>query len=115
MVLLSTEWESIMSTNLVLLIVAGMLMLTVIIMHVISKRLAKELYHQMVECTKSEGANVSPYTIRREYSTYAGCDYYYIYKGNQRLDTQLFREAKAAQTSMNELEQLGGYKKTKVI
>lgn len=99
----------------VLLIVAGMLMLTVIIMHVISKRLAKELYRQFVEYTESDGTDVSPYSIRRMYSTYSGRDFYYIYKGNVRIETASFQNAKAAQTSMNELEQLGGYKKTKVV
>ncbi|AFC21916.1 hypothetical protein GAP32_459 [Cronobacter phage vB_CsaM_GAP32] len=104
-----------MSTNSVLLIIAGMLLVTLIIMYFISKRLAKDLFLKTFDQNEKESTTPSPYTIRREYITYSGRDYYYIYKGNQRVDTQTFVTAKAAQISMNELEQLGGYKKTKVV
>lgn len=104
-----------MSTNIVLLIVAGMLIFAALRVYYAYMKIANELYARLVEDSASEGTKKSPYTIRRIYSTYASRDYYYIYNGNECVTTKNFYTAKEAQISMNELEQLGGYQKTKVV
>ena len=107
-----------MSTNIVLLIVACMLIFAALRVYYGYMKIVNELYIRLVEdsaTSATSGTKKSPYTIRRIYSTYAGKDYFYIYNGNECVTTKNFYTAKEAQISMNELEQLGGYQKTKVV
>ena len=115
MVLLSTERESIMSTNIVLLIVACMLIFAALRVYYGYMKIANELYARLVEDSANAGSKKSPYSIRRVYSSYVGKDCYYIYNGDEAITHKSFWTAKDAQVSMNELEQLGGYVKTKVV
>lgn len=104
-----------MSTNIVLLIVAGMLVFAALLVYFGHKKITNELYARIVEDSATAGTKKSPYTIRRQHSSYSGLDYYYIYEGENVVQTKNFHTAKEAQVSMNELEQLGGYQKTKVV
>lgn len=104
-----------MSTdNIVLLVVAAMLMFSAMRVYYGYMKIANELYIRLVDDSATAGTKKSPYNIRRVYSTYAGKDCYYIYNGNECVTTKNFYTAKDAQASMNELEQLGGFQKTKV-
>ena len=119
MVLFCPKWESIMTTNIVLLIVAAMLTFAAVRVYFGYMKIANELYIRLVEDMNSDeidrGKGKSPYTIKREYSSYSSRDYYYIQKNGSTVNTKSFSTAKEAQTSMNELEQLEGFRKTKVV
>lgn len=104
-----------MTTNIVLLIVATMLIIAAMRVYFGYMKIANELYIRLVEDSATAGTKKSPYNIRRVYSTYAGKDCFYIYNGNECVTTKNFYNAKDAQVSMNELEQLGGFQKTKVV
>lgn len=104
-----------MSSNIVLLIVAGMLIFAALRVYFGYMKITNELYARLIEDTSLAGIKKSPYSIRRIYSSYLSRDCYYIYKGDEVVQTKSFYALKDAQISMNELEQLSGYQKTKVV
>ena len=108
-----------MSTNIVLLIIAGMFLVAAMFMYFGYLKIANELFIRLV-CEQedkfdSDGVRKSPYSIKRIYSTDYGRDYYYIYEGKIKVRTPTFRSAKDAQLSMNELEKIGGYPLTEIV
>lgn len=107
-----------LTINAVLLIVAVLLLATALFMYFGYLKIASELYERVAfETTEYDDSNLpnSPYRMEREYSTSDECDKYYIYKGSFKATYQEFSTAKKAQKSMNELEQIGGFKRSKVV
>lgn len=100
-----------MSTTIILLIITSILSCSAVLIYFGYMKISNELYARLVE---SDGSIKSPYRIKRSYSPSCDKNYYFIYRNNDLVPTKPFTSLIEAQESMNELEQLGGYKKTKV-
>lgn len=107
-----------MTTNIVLLIVAAMLLVAAMFSYFGYLRIANNLFVRLVEQPeppKPGELKTTPYRITRYWNKYQNKDLYYIYKGNTHHVDRAFSTAKEAQISLNELEQLEGYTQTKVV
>ena len=81
----------------------------------ISNAMFERLTGKVDETRNQESLKQSPYKIVRFYKEYNGRNVYLIYKSGSKATLQEFSSPKEAQTSMNELETLEGYKRTKVV
>lgn len=107
-----------MITQIMLLIVVIALIVAASLVYIAKVSIAAHMYMKLVKPETIEvddyGLKKSPYTIKRYYSNYSSCDYYRITNGNNTVDTETFYTLNTAIKSMNELEKIGGYKKTKL-
>jgi hypothetical protein len=107
-----------MTTNIVLLIVAGMLLIAAVFVYFGYLKIANSLYIRVVETPpplKPGELKPSPYRIVRLYNQTNCKDFYYIYRGSTQHVNRRFETAKEAQDSMNELELLAGFIQTKLV
>jgi hypothetical protein len=105
-----------MITQIILLIVVLALVVASSLVFIANKKISADMYLKLVkpDVVDDAGLKSSPYTIKREYSSYSSSDYYNIMKGSSRVDAERFYTLNSALKSMNELEKIGGYKQTKL-
>ena len=107
-----------MITQIILLIVVLALVVAASLVYIANKQIAANMYMKLVKpeeiATDESGLKKSPYNIKREYSSYRSCDLYRIRNGSVTITTETFYSLNSAIKSMNELENIGGYKQTKL-
>lgn len=111
-----------LTLNAVLLIVAVLLLASAVLVYFGYLKIANELYERVsFETTEYDDSTLpnSPYKIIREYDSYNETNIFRVSKtvngSDYNVSSEKFSTAKKAQKSMNELEQIGGFKRSKVV